>query len=260
MIEACSLSSGSNGNSIVVKTGPDLFLIDAGISCKQICLRLQQVGYSLDAVKGIIITHEHSDHIRGLPVLLKKREIPVYLTSKTLERTNFPLSRECMYVIESGGRVSINGTTIQVLPKYHDASDPSLVCIYYKNKKISVVTDVGYICDNVIRSVRDADILFLEFNHDETMLFNGNYPFFLKKRIAGDRGHLSNASAANLILEHAAPRLQYLFLSHLSAQNNTPQRALDTLTARLKERDDLQNLKTIVASRYEVSPVVNIGT
>lgn len=258
MIKVCSLSSGSNGNAIFIKTGADCFLVDAGISCKQICLRLQQIESHMSHVKGIFITHEHSDHIRGLDVLLRKHPTPVYLTEETYENMPTIIDDELLHFIGPKDRITINETVIQALPKSHDAVEPLLFCFYYKGKKISVITDAGYGCDNVIAALREAHIVFLESNYDEEMLRTGFYPPYLKKRIAGSSGHLSNVTAGSLIRDHASPYLEYVFLSHLSENNNTPCLALETFLSIVKERDELKNLDTILTSRYAISKVVEI--
>jgi phosphoribosyl 1,2-cyclic phosphodiesterase len=144
------------------------------------------------------------------------------------------------------------------MPKSHDAVEPTLFSFYYRNKKISVVTDVGYGCDHVVEAIRDANIVFLESNYDEEMLQTGFYPGYLKKRISGDYGHLSNVVAGSLILDHASPNLEYVFLSHLSENNNTPTLALETFQSIVQERDDLQALNTLISSRYKISEVVEI--
>jgi len=260
MIELCSLSSGSNGNAFFIRTGTDVFLVDAGISCKQICLRLQQVRSHVKEIKGIFITHEHSDHIRGLEVLLKKFPMPVYMTEKTYNNSFLPIDEKNLCFITSKDTITIGNTEIQSLPKSHDAADPALFCFYYGGKKISIITDIGYACANVQEAVQDAHVVFLESNYDEEMLKNGFYPPFLKKRIAGKHGHLSNVMAGDVILNHAGWQLEYVFLSHLSENNNTPGLAMDTFQISIKERDDLEHLqtRTILTSRYEVSPVVRM--
>jgi len=260
MIEVCSLSSGSNGNAFFIKTGSDAFLVDVGISCKQVCLRLEQIEKHISEIKGIFITHEHSDHVAGLRVLLKRFQIPVFLTEKTYQRMAFPIANSILNFIKSDDTIKIAHTTVQSLPKCHDAADPTLFCFHYKGKKISVVTDIGNACDNVKEAVSDANIIFLESNYDEKLLWEGFYPYYLKKRIDGDYGHLSNTHAGSLINSFASSALEYVFLSHLSENNNTPDTALSTFLSNIKERKDLRDLNTILTSRYEISPQVNIKT
>ncbi len=256
MVEVCSLASGSNGNSFFIKTGDDVFLVDAGISCKQVCLRLEQLRVRPDAVKGIFITHEHSDHTRGLRVFLKKYPVPVYVTTDTYRQLPDICNYSNLHFIKSKDEVAINKTLIRSLPKSHDAVDPCLFSFYFGGKKISVITDAGSICHNVVEAVQDADVLFLETNYDEQMLWDGEYPYNLKQRIAGDFGHLANDLAGTLVLNHAPVKLQHVFLSHLSENNNTPEKALTTFCSIIKNNDALQKVDTIVASRYQVSPKV----
>jgi phosphoribosyl 1,2-cyclic phosphodiesterase len=260
MIEVCGLASGSNGNAFFIRTGADCYLVDAGISCRQICLRLQQIQHHIDEINAIFITHEHSDHVRGLRVLLNKFSIPVYITEKTYRCLSHEIDDSQLHFIQSDTSTTINQTVIRSLPKNHDAVDPSLFIFYYKNKKISVITDSGQGCGNVIEAIKDANIVFLESNYDDTMLWEGFYPYSLKKRVAGEYGHLSNTAAGELILNHASPQLEYVLLSHLSENNNTPDIALQTFQSVIKERRDLRHLQTIVTSRSGISPVIKIDT
>ncbi|MCP5109149.1 MAG: MBL fold metallo-hydrolase [bacterium] len=234
--------------------------MDAGISCKQICLRLEQVQSHITDIDGIFITHEHSDHTRGLDVLLRKNPLPVYMTEKTYDRMHISIDPEYLRTFTANGRLTVDQTVIQSLPKSHDAVDPTLFCFHYRGKKISVITDAGHGCENVKEALRDAHIVFLESNYDDEMLRTGLYPPYLKKRIAGPDGHLSNVNAGSLIRDHASPALQYVFLAHLSENNNTPTLAMDTFQTIIKERKDLKKLNTILTSRYHVSEIVELET
>lgn len=260
MIKLCSLSSGSNGNAFYIKTGNNSFLVDAGISRRQILLRLEQIQGHISEINGIFITHEHSDHIRGLDVLMKHFPRPVYITEKTYNNMPLTIDDQYLNIIQPNDRVTIDETEIQSLSKSHDAVDPALFCFHYRGKKISVVTDAGHGCDNVIESIRDAHVVFLESNYDDEMLQSGFYPPNLKKRIAGPRGHLSNVNAGSLIRDHASPCLEYVFLSHLSENNNTATLALETFRGIVKERDDLHHLNTVLTSRHKISEVVELPT
>ncbi len=258
MIKACSLSSGSNGNAFFIETGGDAYLVDAGISCKQILLRLKQIGSHIDDIKGIFITHEHSDHIRGLTVLLKKHQVPIYITEKTYHKASIPINQENLRFIEADGSITLNQTVVQSMRKSHDAVEPALFRFSYKEKNISVITDAGYGCDNVIEGIRSSDILFLESNYDEKMLWSGFYPDFLKRRVASNYGHLSNDTAANLVLQYASPKLTHLFLSHLSENNNTPNLATEAFKETITRRRDLEKINTLLTSRHGVSDVITI--
>lgn len=257
MIKVCSLSSGSKGNSFFIKTGGDVFLIDAGISCKQICLRLEEIGYSYKEIKGIFITHEHLDHIKGLSVFLKKHPVPVYISRETYQNTSSYIPDSCLKFINNNSRIEINGTKVEILKKSHDAVDPSIFNFIYKNFQTSFITDAGYGCSNVINSIKESNIIFLESNYDEGMLLNGIYPPFLQKRVSGTRGHLSNKMAAELIKKHASPKMSHIFLSHISENNNTPALALRTFNKIIQEREDLL-FKTHLTSARKVSSIVEI--
>jgi len=258
MLELCSLASGSNGNCFYIKTGDECFLVDAGISRRQICMRLRAIGSDIENICGIFITHEHSDHIRGLRVLMNHHPTPVYITEQTYRRSGVFIAEDHLKFISSNDLLQINGTGIRSLPKSHDAVDPSLFCFYYKGKKVSVITDAGYACRNVIEAVRDAHVLFLETNYDDDMLEEGYYPYYLKERIRGKAGHMSNLHAAQLVIDHSGPQLSHVFLSHLSENNNSPQAALNTFLNAVKKRKDLAHLQTVVTSRYDVSAVVRL--
>ncbi|MCP4219718.1 MAG: MBL fold metallo-hydrolase [bacterium] len=258
MIKVCSLSSGSNGNAFFLQTGSDSFLVDAGISCKQICLRLEEIGSNIKNIKAIFITHEHSDHIKGLRVLLKKNPIPVYMTEKTYYRSSLEIDSKLVEFIQARDYLKVNDTVIQSLPKSHDAVEPTLFSFFYKGKKVSIITDAGYGCDNVIESIKDANILSLESNYDDDMLKNGMYPYYLKQRVAGRHGHLSNVLAASLVCNYATPKLEYVFLSHLSENNNTPRIAMKTFQDYTSRRSDLQKVNTLLTSRHNVSEIVEL--
>lgn len=258
MIKLCSLSSGSNGNAIYIKTGKDSFLVDAGISRRQLCLRLEQINAHISEITGVFITHEHTDHVRGLEILMKNSPVPIYITEKTYKNLQLTIDEKYLNLIEQDNRMKINETEIECLSKCHDAVDPALFCFHYKGKKISVVTDAGHGCDNVIDSIRGAHAVFLESNYDEKMLQTGLYPPYLKKRIAGREGHLSNYTAGALIRDHASPCLEYVFLSHISENNNTPTLAMKTFTGIIIERDDLRGMNTLLTSRHGISEIVEL--
>jgi len=230
--------------------------VDAGISCRQIMLRLEQTGHSIEDIEAVFITHEHGDHINGLRVLLNKAPMPVYITKKTYLQSGLDLDESLLRFIKPGSIISIGSTQVQVLPKSHDAAEPCIFNFLYNNKKISIITDMGEICDNAVSSINNSDIIFLESNYDTKMLMEGDYPQFLVARIDGHKGHLSNRQAGTLIREHATSNLKYIFLSHLSENNNTPFIAQRSLQAVLDRRDDLKHVQLIVASRHEASEMV----
>lgn len=252
----CSLSSGSWGNAFFVSTGDRAFLVDTGISCKQILQRLRAVGHSASEIGGIFITHEHVDHIKGLRVLLKRFPIPVYITRRTYSGAGLQVDPCLLQLIEADDRISIGDTVVESRSKLHDAADPCLFTFYYRSRKISIITDVGQPCRNVIDAVRDADIIFLESNHDEEMLTNGPYPYYLKRRISGKLGHLSNRQAASLIRDYASANLEHVFLAHLSETNNTPEIACQCFQTITAANEYLKGITPILTSRHGVSDLV----
>ncbi len=256
MIKACALASGSNGNSYFIKTKNNAFLVDTGISSKQILLRLEKIGHSMNEVSAIFISHEHSDHIRGLEVLSKKHPTPIYLTKDTYENSKLNINPSLINFIQADDIVNIGNTKILSFSKCHDAIDPCSYVFEHDGKKISVITDIGIACNNVTKHVKNSNMIFLETNYDDQMLTNSFYPQHLKNRISGNNGHLSNYHAGLLILEHASPELKYLFLSHLSENNNNPDAAMETFHSVIHQRKDLQKLKTIITSRNDVSEII----
>lgn len=239
-MQICALGSGSSGNCYYLENNNKAILIDAGFTAKQINDRLALVGKSTKDVKGIFITHEHIDHVRGADVLARQLNIPIFATKPTAKNCFLCSNPELINTIKNNETLKIAGFTVSAFKKSHDASDPVSFSIRTKNKKLSIITDLGKICPNVINNIQDSDFLFFESNHDEQMLDSGPYPYFLKQRIKSEQGHLSNKKASLCILEHASSKLKHLVLSHLSKINNTPQLVLKTFKNLIKERRDLR--------------------
>ncbi len=235
-MEICALASGSSGNCFFIENNRDSVLIDAGISAKQIEERILAIGKRPESVRGIFITHEHTDHIRGANVFSERFNIPIFATEKTIQ--NSPLGFcENIQFIENDETIGLGGVEVEAFSKNHKSADPVSYTIS-NGKRVSVITDIGSQNQNVASHVKDADFLFLESNYDELMLEQGKYPYFLKKWIASKEGHFSNSQAALCVLEHASEKLRGVVLSHLSENNNTPFHALDAFEL-LKERYDL---------------------
>lgn len=239
VMEVCALASGSNGNCFYVGNGKGGILVDAGISTKQIVERMAVRGLNPEKVKGIFVTHEHSDHVRGVDVFARKFGVPVFATRKTAGACFLCDDKKLIRVIRNTEEVGIAGMLIEAFGKDHEAADPVSYTISHGKKRVSVITDLGHACKRVQEQVSDADFLFLESNHDVQMLREGDYPEMLKQWILSDTGHLSNRQAALCVLEHASPRLRHVVLSHISEHNNTPQLALKTFLKLVKERGDL---------------------
>ena len=197
-----SLNSGSNGNCYYVGNETEAVLVDAGISCREIEKRMKRLNLSMQKVKAVFVSHEHSDHIRGLCTLSKKYQLPVYITSATLFHSAVPLDQQFVTSFNAHEPVTIGNLSITAFPKQHDASDPYSFTITCDEVKVGVFTDIGVPCKNVVRYFKECHAAFLEANYDDEMLDKGGYPYHLKKRISGANGHLSNKQALDLFRAH----------------------------------------------------------
>lgn len=254
-----ALSSGSFANAFYVEDGDHAILIDDGLSFKEINQRLNSIKRSPDKINAIFVTHEHSDHIRGVDVLSRQLNIPIYLTKATAKKAFICSEESLINYIKNNESLDINGIKITAFSKSHDCGDPvSYILESKKDKKTAgIITDIGYPCKNVTENISDSDFLFIEANHDENMLKNGPYPYFLKKRILSDKGHLSNYQSAVSVLEHGNPKLKAVVLSHLSETNNTPDVASKTYKKIIKERSDLKP-RVFVSTKDRATPLFDI--
>ncbi|HEY6063089.1 MAG TPA: MBL fold metallo-hydrolase [Chitinophagaceae bacterium] len=244
-----SLNSGSNANCYYVGNSREAVLVDAGLSCRETEKRMKQLGLSMDAVKALFISHEHTDHITGMPGISKKYRLPVYITRETMNNSKMPVEPQLIHSFKHAKPVLIGSLSVIPFRKSHDAADPHSFVISGHGVNIGVITDIGYACKQVIKYFRQCQAIFLESNYCDDMLEKGNYPPYLKKRIRSDEGHLSNDQALELFLQYKSADLRLLILSHLSKNNNDPG-LVETLFRR-KAGDT----KIVVASRYEASPV-----
>ncbi|MFD2512335.1 MBL fold metallo-hydrolase [Pontibacter locisalis] len=248
-----SINSGSNGNCYYIGNNREAVLVDVGISCREVEKRMKRLGLSMRKVKAIFISHEHSDHIRGVPVLAKKYQIPVYITegTKAYSRTDFNGVYTLPFFSEQA--VQIGEFTILPFAKLHDAYDPHSFLITYKGVQIGVFTDIGSPCNNLIKYFSQCNAAFLEANYDEDLLERGHYPYYLKKRIRGGKGHLSNRQALALFTACKPSYMSHLLLSHLSKDNNCPDLVKELFTSQS------ESTEVIVASRYQESAVFCIS-
>lgn len=244
-----SLNSGSNGNCYYVGNSREAVLVDIGISCREVEKRMARLQLSMTKVKAIFISHEHSDHIKGLEVLSKKYALPVYITTLTLNNARLDLNRSLVKSFKAYDPIIIGGLIVKAFPKHHDASDPYSFVVEGNNVKIGVMTDIGSVCNHVIQNFKQCQAVFLESNYDETMLDSGHYPHYLKQRIKSDKGHLSNHQALELFVNHKPEFMRYLILSHLSKENNCPVLVKDLFAKHAK------NTEIIVASRLKETEV-----
>jgi phosphoribosyl 1,2-cyclic phosphodiesterase len=249
-----SLNSGSNGNCYYVGNNNDAVLIDAGISCRETEKRMLRLGLSIKNVRAIFISHEHDDHVYGIETLSKKYNIPVYITEATLHNCRFKIRHDLIQHFSSNDRIRTGSLTVKAFAKLHDACDPHSFIIHNDDDIcIGVFTDIGKACEQVIYHFKQCNAVFLEANYDDAMLAAGNYPYFLKRRISSDNGHLSNDAAVELFCTHKSNKLTHLILSHLSKNNNS---------AELAEKKFVQHAeqtKIIVASRYHETEVYYIS-
>ncbi len=241
-----SLNSGSNGNCYYVGNQREAVLVDAGISCRETEKRMLRLGLDIKKVKAIFVSHEHTDHIKGVEVLSKKFNLPVYISNATLKSSRLNIKPELAQIFQSYNPITVGELLIKPFPKLHDASDPFSFTVSFNNINIAVLTDIGAACEHVISNFKNCHAAFLEANYDEEMLQSGPYPFYLKKRISGGQGHLSNAQSLEIFIKHKPEFMSHVILSHLSRENNSPQ-----LVEKLFLKH-AQGVKVVVASRdYE---------
>ncbi len=248
-----SLNSGSNGNCYYIGNENEAILVDAGISCRETERRMARIGLSMQKVKALFISHEHTDHIAGVRVLSKKYKLPVYITSDTLFHSRLPLDESFVRPFKAYEDIRIGNLAVVPFPKQHDASEPHSFIVRGGGVTVGVLTDIGEGCEHVIDNFRQCHAVYLETNYDEKMLMEGNYPHYLKKRISGSHGHLSNAQALELFTGHRPEFMTHVFLSHLSKDNNSPGLVQDLF----EQHAGL--VEVVVASRYCETPVFYIS-
>lgn len=247
-----SLNSGSSGNCYYIGNETEAVLVDAGISCREIEKRMRNLELQIEKVKAVFISHEHTDHIKGIDRLARKYNLPVYITPATQSNTRLAFKR--LQVLSFNADVTISIGSLNVIPfvKKHDAIDPYSFVIEYNGVRVGVITDIGVACKDVISYFKQCHACFLESNYDEEMLESGSYPLRLKNRIRGGHGHLSNRQALELFLTHRPPYMSHLFLSHLSQNNNHPD---------IVEKLFLQHARhtsIMIASRHKETDVYRI--
>ena len=265
-MKMCSIASGSSGNCIYVGSDSTSLLIDAGISCKRIEEGLNTLGLTGREIDGVFITHEHSDHIRGLGVLARKREIPIYATRETYEAVascsslgEIPpgLFRE----VKPDQDVEVGDLTIEPFSISHDAANPVGYRVNHGKQSMAVATDLGVYGTYTVNHLKNLDVLLLEANHDIHMLEVGTYPYYLKQRILGEKGHLSNEMAGQLLCEVLHDNLKQILLGHLSRENNYPALAYETVCAEVTMGDNPYksgDFRISVAKRDVVGDLIEI--
>lgn len=247
-----SLNSGSNGNCYYIANDQEAVLVDTGLTCKETEKRMQSLGLTMEKVKAIFISHEHGDHIKGLPAIASKYNLPVFISRKTYQKSGLSLAPAALQWLTTDESVQVGNLVINAFTKKHDAEDPHSFTICGNGLTVGVFTDIGAACSNVTQHFNRCHAAFLESNYDEEMLETGRYPFYLKNRIRGGLGHLSNKQALDIFTNHRPGFMSHLLLSHLSKDNNDPalvQRLFETHTT---------STRIIVASRYEATELFSL--
>lgn len=243
-----SIASGSSGNCIYVGNDNTHILIDAGISKKRIEEGLNGIGLTLSDINGILITHEHSDHIKSLGVLLRKCEIPVYSAKETIEAIFKEdkigkINKELFCEVNADKEFTVNNLSVSPFSISHDAANPLAYRIKDNTgtveKNVAIATDMGCYNDYIINNLTDLDALLIEANHDVRMLQTGSYPYYLKQRILGDNGHLCNEACGNLLDNILNDKIKKIFLGHLSHENNYPELALESVKLEINTSDSV---------------------
>lgn len=254
------LGSGSGGNATLLQCGVKTLLIDAGLSAKQLVLRMERVGVDPEALDGILLTHEHSDHTRGLDVFLRKRNVPVYANAMTKEALQWGLKSTVQWKVFSTGQ-AFHIDTIEVYPFAipHDAAEPVGFTLVADETKFGLVTDVGYTTQSMRMHLKEAHAIFVESNYDEGLLeADTKRPWSTKQRIASRHGHLSNVQAGELMAEVASTRLAHVVLGHLSSDCNTPEVAKKAVLKALNEQHFF-DVEVYCASQNEPTDWIEFG-
>ena len=258
-MELRTLASGSSGNCILISHNGAHLLVDAGISCRRIVTALRSFGIEPGDLLGVCITHEHSDHIAGLATLTKHYGLKVCTSPGTARQLCYRMAglEDLIRPLPPGEGMEVGPFALGSFPTSHDAAEPMGFTFSAGGKKAAVVTDLGCVSDGVLRGVLGAQAVVCESNHDVEWLQSGPYPYYLKARILGDKGHLSNEAGAALALRCAQEGAHTVVLAHLSAENNTPARALET-ARRALSAGGIEKITLAVAPRSEPSPCYEV--
>lgn len=262
MLKFCSLYSGSTGNSLFVQSDKSKILIDAGESCKKIEEALNNINIDIKDIDAILVTHEHSDHIKGIGTISKKYDIPIYANNNTwdnMQNQKSKISLDNIKNFNNNTKFTIKDLTINPFSIPHDASDPCGFNICNNKVKISIATDIGHITEDILYNLQNSSFVLLESNYDPEILKCSSYPYILKRRISGPNGHLSNDNAGDVISYLMNYGLKSVMLGHLSKENNFPELAYKTVVEKIIENKlDESSIKLNVAKRDKVSNFIEI--
>jgi len=232
-LSVCVLGSGSRGNAVYVSDGITSILVDAGFSAREIDRRMRQRGLDPAGLRAILVTHEHTDHVRGIERLVRRHRLPVYLSAGTRRETVAFNALPEVHCFACGRDFRIDTLAVRPFSISHDADDPAGFTIGANGSRIGIATDLGQVTALVREHLRGCRLLIVEANHDPDMLMNGPYPWFLKQRIRSRTGHLANQETGRLLADVLHPGLERVLLAHLSETNNTPEKALAEVSAPL---------------------------
>ena len=262
MFQFCSLYSGSTGNSSIVQSNKTKILVDVGESAKKIAEALASINVDPFSINAILITHEHSDHVKGLAVFSKKYNVPVYANVETwnaMQKYKEKLNKENIKTF-TFNKFKIGDIEVKPFSIPHDAANPCGFNLFHDNKKMSIATDIGHMSKEIITNLSDSSFLLLEANYEPEILKCSSYPYMLKERIKGPNGHLSNSDAGKTISYLVDHGLNKVMLGHLSKENNFPELAYKTVVEELIEHNYNENsLSLSIANRYETSPIIDVG-
>lgn len=251
-----SLISGSSGNSSVVTSGKTMLLTDCGMSGKKLEELLSEIDYSCTDISAVLVTHEHIDHTKGVGVISRRYNIPIYATAGTLSGADIGnIPDRNIHIINPNTEFEIGGISVRAFSISHDANEPVGYSFFADGKKMTVATDTGVITDELEKNILGSDEIILEANHDVDMLMYGSYPYQLKQRILGDFGHLSNEAAADVCKKLLTSGTKKIMLGHLSNENNTPDIAYETAKNALLQSGAKigGDIELSVAGRYEIT-------
>ena len=262
MLKFCSLYSGSTGNSLYVENENTKILVDAGVSAKKIINALTSHSVNIEDIDAIIVTHEHSDHIKGLGTISNKFNIPVFANTKTWDtmvKERDKISTENQFHFNNNENFEIKDLKIHPFDIPHDAANPCGFNIYSDNLKLSIATDLGHMTNNIMNNLEGSAFIMLESNYEPEVLKCCSYPYYLKSRIAGPNGHLSNNLAGQTIAHLMKSGLKEVILGHLSKESNFPELAYTTVLSELQKTNYSNNqIKISVASRTEPGDFVEV--
>lgn len=254
MLNFCSLYSGSSGNSLFVETENTKILVDTGVSCKKIETALNDINVEPNSLDGILVTHEHIDHVQALGTLSKKFDLPVFVNQETLDampKQKDKITNKNVKLFKVNDKFEIGDLLIKPFSIPHDAANPCGFSIYKDDKKISIATDIGHMTNDILKNLEESLFIMLESNYDPEVLRCSSYPFHLKNRIAGPIGHLPNEMAGKTISHLLKSGLKTAMLGHLSKESNFPELAYQTVLGELLANSNYNgnNLSLSVASR-----------